>query len=262
MLQIKMTSSLKRYKGSECRLKRNGFTLIELLVVVAIIAVLVAILLPSLSRARNTARAVVCKSNMRNLSLALSYYANEGGYYPANSEPMASTWVQWLEAAKAVPPGTYKSKPTVSGILLCPNTVPRAGYEMLCSFGPTLANSNVQTMTAPCGGMLGIWGNGTIAYRRQPKRVSMVMPGTILLIEKNLNALSTTKFPTLTPRYATAYDWNVPSQTMGCYIYGIYSDDFAAIYRHDGRGNFLFDDLHIEALPRNTQYTVHWLPVR
>ncbi|MBN1347622.1 MAG: prepilin-type N-terminal cleavage/methylation domain-containing protein [Phycisphaerae bacterium] len=55
----------------------RAFTLIELLVVVAIIALLISILLPSLSRAREMARASVCSSNMRQLYMAWTYYAQD-----------------------------------------------------------------------------------------------------------------------------------------------------------------------------------------
>jgi prepilin-type N-terminal cleavage/methylation domain-containing protein len=54
----------------------HGFTLIELLVVVAIIAVLVAMLLPTLSAARENARNVVCMSNLKQASTALVVYAD------------------------------------------------------------------------------------------------------------------------------------------------------------------------------------------
>jgi prepilin-type N-terminal cleavage/methylation domain-containing protein/prepilin-type processing-associated H-X9-DG protein len=59
------------------RSRNRGFTLIELLVVVAIIALLISILLPALGRARETAKAAVCKSNLHQLALANTYYGQD-----------------------------------------------------------------------------------------------------------------------------------------------------------------------------------------
>ncbi len=61
----------------------KSFTLIELLVVVAIIAVLISILLPSLSLARERAKGVVCQSRLQQIGLALRFYQEDYlGHYP------------------------------------------------------------------------------------------------------------------------------------------------------------------------------------
>ncbi len=84
---------------------RKGFTLVELLVVVAIIAILLGILLPSLAKARRSALTMQCLSNMRMLALAQQCYAaqNRGalvhfGYGHGSSvlDP-AGSWIKTLQ---------------------------------------------------------------------------------------------------------------------------------------------------------------------
>lgn len=64
-------------------MKKKGFTLVELLVVIAIIAILAALLLPALGRAKEQAQVAACISNQRQLYTALTLYASDhDGLYP------------------------------------------------------------------------------------------------------------------------------------------------------------------------------------
>ena len=92
--------------------KPKGFTLVELLVVISIIALLLSILLPSLRKAREAARRVVCASNLRQLGLGFTLYTEDYGYYPA-AQGVGETYVPYYGDC---PTHWYESIITYTGL--------------------------------------------------------------------------------------------------------------------------------------------------
>ena len=78
-------------------MSKRAFTLVELLVVVAIIALLVSVLLPSLGRAKDAARRAICGSNIRQLHMANTGYAseNDGKYALAAEDIFGANLERW-----------------------------------------------------------------------------------------------------------------------------------------------------------------------
>lgn len=125
-----MTQPPRNHVPSSVRI-RSAFTLIEVLVVVAIIALLVAILMPSLAAARYEARLTVCRSNLHQLGLGIAAYASEQKTIPVgpqvdllfspflegNDGTLATNQV-WTGPQTVQPAGVVKPQRMALGLLM------------------------------------------------------------------------------------------------------------------------------------------------
>lgn len=106
--------------------RRNGFTVVELLIVMGIIALLLALLLPSLARARDRANRTTCLNNLRQIGLGLFVYVTDHGEYPvlnlASNRPTEPSSPVYYAADK-------------SGLLALPHKGGFERYNLACPDG-------------------------------------------------------------------------------------------------------------------------------
>ena len=221
-------------------MKKACFTLIELLVVIAIIAILAAMLMPALSKARETAKASNCLSNLKQCGTVYAFYADANkGYIVPNSEQTSYSewigpWQAMLNRAKIIKGSDWTTSSqamssTVSDkFLYCPGTtVPgdavNASGQRNCRFGYgsnwfyNNGSNNYYLITRAskpvCPLREGIFDNNPSTYMLLTDSVRS-RPGSTSLI---------------------GWQWCVANVTASYYSIQL---------RHNNRANFMFADGH------------------
>jgi prepilin-type N-terminal cleavage/methylation domain-containing protein/prepilin-type processing-associated H-X9-DG protein len=220
--------------------KRSGFTLIELLVVVAIIAVLVAILLPSLARARESARTIVCSSQMRQIDFQLVQYSmNSNDFLPQPEMDRTGSMKYWWWYALCEE--RYQREPD--------SHYPNSDWAAFSTFSPQ-RQSNQKLVTCP-----------------SVKSIPVPQRNWIWAIDYGLNSWFGQFGNMWEPRYGRVrttqieqpskcaaigdIEPSIPGFDHGSYRMFDFSPGCWPEYRHNGGANFGFVDGHVETIKRD-----------
>jgi prepilin-type N-terminal cleavage/methylation domain-containing protein/prepilin-type processing-associated H-X9-DG protein len=219
---------------------RRGFTLIELLVVIAVIAILAALLLPALARAKGLAKRTACMSNLKQWGLALAiYYDDNDGYVPRESFGSGTVLNNWAQVRDVNNYDVwYNAVPPVMNHLRAADYFTRRAdfYEEHSFFHCPAAKF-------PAGYLTG--NNPLFSYSLNSKLVEA--PATNLLAGAIGQPSSTVMYLENLLAGEKPVDPAQPTDNLG------QPSSFASrfVARHDGRGSLVFADGHAETFRGN-----------
>lgn len=209
----------------------SGFTLAELLVAVALIAIVLAFIFPAFQGASERSKMAKCMGNLRQIGALMGCYLADKGHYPGafvEINAAGNVTQRWFQVLRGYSDSNYaKSSMEVPKVMQCPSRKPATGVKALGygynfeGFGHTPDNGNGNWDAAGKGYMRKYWN----------VRPGMVEePGKKLVIGDSLDDSDTSDIT-----------------TRVIFIYRAISSPYHS-RRHNGGGNYLFADGHIERL--------------